>query len=89
MKWCAEKSFQFLSPNRRTHTQYFEIRDSRIILGINSLFYATSLLPLFVSASHIILYTVDDDILRAANVSLVANSTFKLFVYFALSSDFR
>ena len=70
-------------------SQYFEIRDSRIILGINSLFYVTCLLPLFVSASHILLFTVADDVLRAANISLVANSTFKLFVYFALSSDFR
>ena len=72
-----------------SRAQYFEIRDSRIILGINSLFYATSLLPLFVSSCHILLFTVADDVLRAANVSLVANSTFKLFVYFALSTDFR
>ena len=69
--------------------QYLEIRDSRIILGINSLFYATCLLPLYVSACHIVLHDVPDDVLRAANVSLVANSTFKLFVYFVLSSDFR
>ena len=69
--------------------QYLEIRDSRIILGINSLFYATCLLPLYVSACHIVLHDVPDDVLRAANLSLVANSTFKLFVYFALSSDFR
>ena len=76
-----------ITSNRRA--QYFEIRDSRIILGINSLFYATCLLPLFVSACHILVFTVADDVLRAANVSYVANSTFKLFVYFALSTDFR
>ena len=70
-------------------TQYFEIRDSRIILGINSLFYATNLLPLGVSFCHIVLFSVADDVLRAANVALVANSTFKLFVYLALSTDFR
>jgi hypothetical protein len=69
--------------------QYCEILDSRIILGINALFYVTNALALYVSFVHIILSEMSDDVMRVANVMLVVNSTFKLFVYLALSMDFR
>ncbi len=76
---------------RKTLTveQYTEILDSRIILGINTLFYVCSVLPLYVSFCHILLFDVSDDVFRVSNLMLVVNSTFKLYVYLALSWDFR
>ncbi len=69
--------------------QYLEVLDSRIILGINGLFYATNALPLFVGASHVFLYPVAHVVDRAAHLCVVLNSALKLFVYLALSHDFR
>ena len=87
-----DRTAYYLSkPIRRNLTvaHYHEIRDSRIILGINTLFYATNLLPLFISFCHILLHHVSDEILAASHISLVANSTFKLSIYLLLSHDFR
>ena len=70
-------------------SQYLEILDSRIILGINCLFYVTSLLPMYVSLCHITLFDVADDVVRTANLMIVINSSLKLPIYLCLSRDVR
>ena len=72
-----------------TVPHYLELMDSRIILGINSLFYVTNALLLYISFCHIVLVHLEDVVVRAANLAIVLNSTFKLLVYVALSHDFR
>ncbi len=76
---------------RRTLTveQYLTVLDSRIILGINGLWYATNVLPLYVGCLHIFLYPVPHHIERASYLSVVVNSSLKFFVYLLLSHDFR
>ncbi len=76
---------------RRTLTvpQYLEVLDSRIILGINGLFYATNALPLYVGFCHVFLYAVSPTVDRAAKLCIVLNSSLKFLVYLALSRDFR
>ena len=72
-----------------TVDQYMEVMDSRIILGINGLFYLTSLLPVYISLCHITLFHVSDDLARVGNLMIVINSSLKLPVYLCLSKDFR
>ncbi len=83
--YCGKKSMlRTLTPD-----QYVELMDSRIILGINALFYVTNVLPLYISLAHILLFHVEKSIIRAAHLCIVVNSSLKFLVYLALSIDFR
>ena len=72
-----------------TVSQFTEMRDTRIVLGIIGLFYVTNILTFYNSFCHIMHYSTSNDIHMLANLSLVLNSTFKFWIYFALSSRFR
>ncbi|TRY75819.1 hypothetical protein TCAL_00634 [Tigriopus californicus] len=84
-------NFYFKSKVRKTLTveHYLELMNSRIILGINSLFYITNALPLVISLCHMFLVHLSDDLSQIANLCLILNSTFKFFIYVGLSRDFR
>lgn len=69
--------------------QCLELMDSRIILGINGLFYIANVLPIYISLCHILLYHVSEVVERAGHLSIVINSSLKIFVYLILSFDFR
>lgn len=83
--------FYFKRKIRKTLTveHYLELMNSRIILGINSLFYVTNALPLVISLCHMFLVHLSDDLSQIANLCLVLNSTFKFFIYVGWSRDFR
>ena len=72
-----------------TVTQFTEMRDTRIVLGIIGLFYITNILTFSNSFCHIMGYHLPKIIPLLANLSLVLNSTFKFLVYVIFSSRFR
>jgi hypothetical protein len=45
-----------------TAEQYVDVMDSRVILGINSLFYITNAVPLYVTTCHLILVHADETV---------------------------
>ena len=59
------------------------------LAGINTLFYITNALPLYISFCHIALFNVSRELVEIANLTIVMNSTFKFFIYATLSRDFR
>ena len=82
--FCRRKNRRFL-----TYHQYHELKDTRFILGTIVLFYVTNILPFYVSFCHILLYTPSYAAGRFAQFGLVVNSSFKFFIYIALSRRFR
>ena len=69
--------------------QFYELQDSRIILGTVVLFYACNVLPVYVSVCHVFGFPVEWMPMWLANMFVVANSSLKIFVYVGLSRSFR
>ena len=69
--------------------QFYELQDSRIILGTVVLFYACNVLAVYVSVCHVFGFAVEWIPLWLANMFVVANSSLKIFVYVGLSRSFR
>ena len=58
-------------------------------MGTVVLFYACNVLPVYVSVCHVFGFPVEWMPMRLANMSVVANSSLKIFVYVGLSRSFR
>ena len=72
-----------------TWTQYKEILDTRMILGLIGLFFVTYILEFVSAFCQIMNYQFPELAEIVSKVLIAANSSLKFFVYLAFSSSFR